>query len=485
MGLGSFGGGVGAVKFLVDRGAHVTVTDLRTESQLAEAVAELKSSPPQAWKLGRHDDADFADADLIVVNPAVRRDHPLLRLAASHGVPVTSEMNLFWQHQRGTVVAVTGSNGKSTTTALAHSILNRGGRRTPPNVWLGGNIGRSLLPEVDRIQPGELVVLELSSFQLADLDRLKASPRVAVVTNFSPNHLDWHDTLEHYRWAKQTMLRWQTPSDVAVLNADDPDVKTWAVCGRRLFFGLTDHGEEGTFLRGDGAVWRWNGVEREFPLRDWLKLPGKHNVANALAASAAALACGATLDDVRAGIAAYEPLPHRLQFVGEARGRRFYNDSLATTPESAMVALDAFTAPVILLAGGYDKHVDLSEMARHIARRAKAVALMGQTGAALRRLIGEERRAASSERQGDASAPSGSCHASHLSSLTPRLSPTLDFLSPPLPDFEAAFRWAWERSAPGDVILLSPGCASYDWFRNFADRGEQFVRLVQRLVEER
>jgi UDP-N-acetylmuramoylalanine--D-glutamate ligase len=140
---------------------------------------------------------------------------------------------------------------------------------------------------------------------------------------------------------------------------------------------------------------------------------------------------------------------------------------------------------VILLAGGYDKHVDLSEMARHIARRAKAVALMGQTAAALRRLIGEERRAASGERQGDASAPSGSCHASHLSSLTPRLSPTLDFLSPPLPDFEAAFRWAWERSAPGDVILLSPGCASYDWFRNFADRGEQFVRLVQRLVEER
>jgi UDP-N-acetylmuramoylalanine--D-glutamate ligase len=402
-------------------------------------------------------------------------------------------MNLFWQHQRGTVIAVTGSNGKSTTTALIHSILAQRQKGRGPgqdaaaassfsNVWLGGNIGRSLLSEVDRIQPGDLVILELSSFQLADLDRLRASPHVAVVTNFTPNHLDWHDTLDHYRWAKQTMLRWQTPFDVAVLNADDPDVRSWPVCGRRLYFGLTDHGEEGTFLRGDTAVWRWNGAEFLFSVRDRLQVPGRHNVANALAASAAALACGASLDDVCAGLQAYEPLPHRLQFVGEVQGRKFYNDSLATTPESAIVALDAFTQPVILLAGGYDKHVDLSELAQRIARKVKAVALMGQTATTLRRLIMEriewdgERQAASGERHELVPASSPSPHARHLSPRAPRL----DAVSLPLPDFEAAFRWAWDRSAPGDVILLSPGCASYDWFRNFADRGEQFIRLVHR-----
>ncbi len=473
MGLGSFGGGVGAVRFLVEQGAVVTVTDQRTEDQLGEAITELRSSPPAHWHLGRHDENHFTGAELVVANPAIRRDHPLLLRAVAAGVPLTSEMNLFWQRQPGTVLAVTGSNGKSTTTALLHAMLQpaageeliaESGKPSsaglslsalnfPPSIWLGGNIGRSLLPDVERIQPGEFVVLELSSFQLTDLDRLQASPHIAVVTNFSPNHLDWHSTVDHYRWAKQTLLRWQSAADVAVLNTDDPDVSTWPTNGRRLLFGLADHGGEGTFLRGKQAVWRFQGHEKSFPLRDWLKLPGRHNLANALAASAAALAAGATFEQVRQGLETYEPLPHRLQFVGKVKGRRFYNDSLATTPESAIVALDAFTEPVILLAGGYDKHVDLSEMAGCIARRAKAVALMGQTADTLRELIR-------------------------------RQSPTAAITSEPLVDFEVSFRWAWEHSAPGDVILLSPGCASYDWFRNFADRGERFTRLVGDLASE-
>jgi UDP-N-acetylmuramoylalanine--D-glutamate ligase len=340
------------------------------------------------------------------------------------------------------------------------------------SAWLGGNIGGSLLPVIDEIAPGDPVVLELSSFQLTDLDRLQVSPKIAVITNFAPNHLDWHDTLAHYRWAKQTMLRWQSADDVAVLNADDPDVRAWPVRGRRWLFGLTDHGGDGTFLREDNAVWRCDGREDLFPIRSWLKLPGRHNLANALAASAAALARGASLEHVRIGLEQYEPLPHRLQFVGEVQGRKFYNDSLATTPESAIVGMQSFQEPVILLAGGYDKHVDLTEMAQAIAGSAKAVALMGQTGPRLRDLVRGWHAQRLCDGRGDASQTTPFPERQGV----PRL-------SDPMPDFPSALDWAWRQSSPGDVILLSPGCASYDWFRNFADRGERFVEWVEALEQ--
>lgn len=450
MGLGSFGGGVGAVRFLAERGARVLVTDTRTETQLGEALADLADCPRVEFRLGEHCEQDFRNADLIVVNPAVKRDNPFLRIARRAGVPLTSEMNLFWRHNPASVVAVTGSNGKSTTTALTHAILQQTGRRCR----LGGNIGRSLLPMVDQIEPSDWVVLELSSFQLEDLDRLHVSPQLAVVTNFSPNHLDWHGTLDAYRHAKQTILRWQSSTDIAVLNSNDADVCRWPVRGRRLLCGESDPGSDGVFRRGRDLIVRLDGRETSLPIASWLTLPGEHNLQNAAMATCAAMALGASPDAVRRGLENYVPLPHRLQFVAEVQGRRFYNDSLATTPESTLVALDAFTAPIILLAGGYDKQVDLSAMARGIAEKAKAVVLMGQTGEPLRRLI---------ERASNRRAK----------------------IATSVKDFHQAFAVAWAASAPGDVILLSPGCASYDWFRNFADRGEQFVRLVGELRERR
>jgi UDP-N-acetylmuramoylalanine--D-glutamate ligase len=443
-GLGSFGGGAGAVRFLADRGAVVTVTDQRPESQLVESITMLADVPVARWLLGRHEPADFDSAELVVVNPAIKREHPLLVRCRDRGVPLTSEMNLFWQHNRGTILAVTGSNGKSTTTALLHKIVRQTGR----TCWLGGNLGRSLLPQVDDITADDLVVLELSSFQLTDLDRLQVSPHVAVVTNFTPNHLDWHGTVDEYRRAKQSILRWQQPCDVAVLNADDADVREWPVSGQRRWFGLQPQDGEGAFDHGDYAVVRIADVEHRLPLGEWLKLPGRHNRANALAATMAAMSVGATHDHVRIGLETYEPLPHRLQRVGEAAGRRFYNDSLATTPESALVALDAFTEPIVLLAGGYDKQVDLAAFAAGIAMRTKAVALMGQTAPMLETLI--------------------------------RRQPTVNTVcSSSLPNFATAFAWAVAQSSPGDVVVLSPGCASYDWFCNFADRGEQFTGLVR------
>jgi UDP-N-acetylmuramoylalanine--D-glutamate ligase len=444
MGLGRFGGGAAVVRFLASRGARVTVTDLLNEDELAESLAGVADCPVEAYHLGGHVEDDFIDADLVVVNPAVLPTNPFLERAREYGVPLTSAMALFWQFHPGRTLAVTGSNGKSTTTAMTHAILQAAGLPCR----LGGNIGRSLLPEVDGIAPHEWAVLELSSFQLEDLDRLPASPNVAVVTNFSPNHLDWHGCLGAYRRAKQTILRWQTPDDAAVLNQDDADVREWPTFGRTLWFGSNDAGRDGVFESGNQHVLRLEGRAEKFPLGDWVPLPGRHNLQNAMAAACASVAAGADLDAVRRGLESYRALPHRLEYVGQIAGRTFYNDSLATTPESTMVALEAFSQPIVLLVGGYDKQIDLAPLADAVGRRVKAAALMGQTAEALGCLI--------------ETVPDSDRLAMH-ECVT----------------FEEAFHWAVDHSDSGDVVLLSPGCASYDWFHNYAERGRRFVDLVQ------
>lgn len=432
MGLGTFGGGVGAVRFLVERGAVVTVTDLRSADELAEPIAQLADTPPAVWHLGGHRDEDFRDADLLVVSPAVPKDEPHLRVARDAGIPITSEMNLFWEHNRGWTVCVTGSNGKSTTAALTHALLSAAiaagevfGRRC----WLGGNIGTSLLPQVDEITSDDWVVLELSSFQLEDLAPLKPAPCIAVVTNFSPNHLDRHGSVDAYRAAKQNILRWQTRDHLAVLNQDDPDVSRWTTAAKTLWFGEQAGGFDQKLLRA------------------WLPLPGEHNLRNAQAATCVAIALGAGADSIRRGLQEFQPLPHRLQFVGEHLGRRFYNDSKATTPEAVQLALASFDAPIVLLAGGYDKGIDLAPMARAIAERTKCVSVFGQT-------------------------------AGRLEDLIRRVDAPNKTICRRTDDLAAAFAWTSAHARSGDVVLLSPGCASYDAFRNYEERGEAFTKLV-------
>ncbi len=448
MGLGRFGGGLGAVKFLLDRGARVTVTDLRPESQLATTLKEFDASQLVRLQCGGHAEADFASAQLLVVNPAVKPDCPWLRLANERGIPRTSEMNLFWQHNAGRVMGITGSNGKSTTTALIAHLLKCAGRV----VHLGGNLGGSLLPIVDTIQPTDWVVLELSSFQLADLDRIEVSPEIAVVTNFAPNHLDWHPDLGDYRRAKQTILRWQRANSTAVLNGDDPDVREWRAQGRTWLFGhQARDGLHGSLSR-EGILTVANSSEESanpqqtINLPQLFPLPGEHNQMNAAAAVCAALAAGVEWRSLAAGLATFRGLPHRLELVDTVAGRHCYNDSLATTPESAICALRAFPGRVLLLAGGSDKQVDLTAFATEAAERCVAIAWMGQTAEMLKSLVD----------QGSSRGPSQ------------RITHSL----------REAFEWLWEQSQPGDTILLSPACASFDWFLNFADRGEQFRSLV-------
>ncbi|MFW6188859.1 MAG: UDP-N-acetylmuramoyl-L-alanine--D-glutamate ligase [Planctomycetota bacterium] len=445
MGLGTFGGGVGAATFLARRGARLTVTDLRTEAELRPSVEALRDLPVR-YRLGGHRERDFARADLVVASPAVPRANRFLRAAHEAGARLTSPMNIFLALCRAPIAAVTGSNGKSTTTALLAHMLKSAGH----TVWLGGNIGISLLPELDRIGPAHQVVLELSSFQLQDAGALRWSPPMAVVTNITPNHLDRHGCFEEYAAAKRGILRHQRPGDYAVLNARDRTTGQWAredLPARPVGFDLpAEDPRPGTRLR-DGRV-QWaddEGVCELFAAAD-LPLPGRHNLQNAMAAAAAARCMGAGAAEMVRALRNFGGLGHRLELVRTLDGVRYYNDSYSTTPESTVAALRSFDAPTTLIAGGYDKMLDLSPIARAAAEAAEVVVTFGQTGPVL----------------------AGHCRRRGGESLVVREAP----------DLGQALREAKQRARPGSVVVFSPGCASYDMFENCRRRGEEFCRLV-------
>jgi UDP-N-acetylmuramoylalanine--D-glutamate ligase len=475
MGLGRFGGGVAVSEFLASQGAIVTITDQRDAAELNESVELLADVPIHAWALGGHPDQVFADCDLLVVNPAVPPDHPQLQRAILAGVDITTEIDLFCRHNPAPVIAVTGSNGKSTTSALIHHLLQQSWQTKSRRSWLGGNIGISLLKKLQDIRAEDCVVLELSSFQLELLKRRRFRPKIAVITNFTPNHLDWHGSVDAYRAAKQSILDAQVSADYAVLPDANDDQTNWRVRGRLFRFGTADQGEDGVFAEDGQLIMRSGSVNRslhsapfvhscgsEIPegcgesedAVRWtqpLQLPGRHNRLNIAAACCAAWLAGGDSQQFSSALQGFVPLPHRLQMVAERSGRRFYNDSIATTPESAIQALRVFSGRIILLAGGYDKGQDLDAFASEICGRVSIAVLMGQTAPLLRQLIDRTPAAVNS-----------------------RALPEIVVAS----DFQDAFSQAVMRSLPGDIVLLSPGCASYGWFRDFRQRGDLFSAMA-------
>jgi len=429
MGLGLFGGGVGAAKFLVRAGARVTVTDQKDAHHLRESVAALDGLPVDLH-LGGHREEDFRGADFVLASPAVPPGSPWLAMARGH----ETEMNLFLKLCRArTIVGITGSNGKTTTTALIGEVLRRGPRRA----WVGGNIGGSLLDSVDRIGPDDVVVLELSSFQLESLDALGRSPNVAVVMNITPNHLDRHGTMENYVAAKRAIVAHQREGDARVLNADDPVVRTFAGSGTRWFS-----------LQGpvEGA---WAAHEHIRAGDDVLdvsgrRLPGWFNLQNMTAAAAATQgAFPGWREAAEEAFRAFAGVEHRLEFVGEIGGVRWYNDSIATNPESTLAALDTIPGPIVIILGGYDKKLPFDALGRRVRERCRAAVLLGATAASIEQCIGAGMEIVRS------------------SSL------------------EDAVARARAAAGPGDTVLLSPACASFDMFRNFAERGSRFKELVR------
>lgn len=427
MGLGRFGGGTGVTRWLAAQGGRVLVTDMQPADKLADSLedlADLARCGAVSLRLGGHDMRDFQQCDLLVANPAVPKpwQNSFIRAALDAGAAVTTEIELLTQRlNRHRVIGVTGSAGKSTTAAMIHHLLQRtltGGQQA----HLGGNIGGSLLNHLPSIHPHDWIVLELSSAMLYWLGdespacpRLSAndravprgwSPHVAVLTNIAPNHIDWHGSFEHYRQSKLNIFRFQSQEDLRV-GADD--------------------------------------LPRDLP-HVQLKIPGRHNQANAhMAIAAVNRATGVACHDLLPLLEDFTGLPHRLQLIAEHDGLRFYNDSKSTTPQATVLAVEAFDDParVHLIAGGYDKGSDLTPIAR-LTERIAGLYTIGATGAGLAR------------------AATACCSGFALCALT----------------LEAAVAAALDRMTTGDVLLLSPGCASWDQFTNYEQRGERFAKVI-------
>jgi len=438
MGLGRFGGGVGVTQYLVSRGADVLVTDLMSEGRLQESLSQLRGDNIR-FRLGEHDVGDFTAADLIVVNPAVDlRSNIYLQAAGQAGVAFTSEIRMLVSLlRRDRVIGVTGTAGKSTVTAMiGHMVCHCLG---PKRVYVGGNLGGSLLGCIDRITSDDWVVLELSSFMLEGLAQDRWSPHVAVATNFKPNHLDRHGSVQAYAAAKQSIFDYQDKKrDRAVLG---PGLDEWMhPCAEPI-----DRVE----------------VLPAPPLP--LLIPGRHNQLNAALAIRAVRCAGLDADQAAAALADFAGLPHRLQRVCEHNGVRYFNDSKATTPEAAILAIDSFVeedaaAPlhhdrgggIHMIMGGYDKKSDLASLARHAGEHCVGVYTIGTTGGALAEAA--QGRSASIYRCG-----------------------TLD----------QAVEQACQRACPGDVVLLSPGCASWDQFDHYEARGAAFGEAILKYNTER
>jgi len=463
MGLGRFGGGLGAARWLLGQGAQVTVTDLQSREQLAAPIAELTAlgaGERLQLRLGAHDPRDFIESELIVVNPAVPKpwQNELLSMAIAHGVPITTEVGLLIDHlPTKRTIGITGTAGKSTTATLIHRLLVASGRRA----WLGGNIGGSLLAQLDRIGPDDWVVLELSSFMLHWLGGASGrpwSPRVAALTNLAPNHLDWHGNFDHYSSAKAAIRSHQCEGGRFVTRFDRELPSDAAMAAMPA-------------QSAAGAWWSApfvSGLGDRLAPRMRLEMPGAHAQRNALLALdalGAALACEGMSDEEIAEIAeiaadplletlaTFKGLPHRLALVCDREGVRWFDDSKSTTPEATLVAISAFTDParVHLIAGGYDKGADLAPI-RDLSARLAGLYSIGATGAKL------------------VATPSG---AETGGSTTTRA----EYCE----TLETAVARAAERARPGDVVILSPGCASWDQFANYEERGRLFAELVHSL----
>ena len=455
MGLGTRAGGAGVARFLARAGASVTVTDLRPAAELRDALATLDGLPV-TLRLGGHDPADFGPegADLVVRNPAVRRRAPLLEAARASGVPVEMEMSIFFRLCPAPVVGVTGTKGKTTVATLIGDLL----RAWDPTTVLAGNMGISALEQLERTGPATPVVIELSSWQLEGLAEHRMAPRVAVLTNISEDHLNTYDGFADYAATKRSIAAHQSAADWLVVNRDDPEA--WRASGetkaRVVPFGLRDPGGDGAWLAGDELVWRAAGAEERYPRPAGDALAGAHNAANALAALAAARLRGAPPAAVRRGLAGYRGVPDRMERVATVGGVAYVNDTTATAPVAAAAALAALGAvpgrTVHLLCGGASKGLDPSSLVAAAARVRPRPYLLDGTATAD---LGERLRAAGVE-------PAG-VYAS----------------------MDAALAAAASAAVPGDVVILSPGCASFGIFRDEFDRGEQFRRwALARAAEE-
>lgn len=450
-GLGRFGGGIGVTRWLCTQGARVVVTDRASRDDLSASITALEGLPVE-YQLGGHDESALDHCDLLSVSPAVDKARSeFFQAAVLRGVPWTSEMNLFLERCPARLVGITGTVGKSTTTAMLGNILDA--VKVMPSwsqgrVWLGGNIGKSLLDDLPAMQPNDVVVLELSSFQLEDAAAIRKSPDIALITNIRDNHLDRHGTMASYASAKANIFRFQNEDGCIVLPSGEqlpPELDDARSRLPRWEYGVESNGRTIRIERVAAEGRRAYSVPGIA-----LAVPGLHNLLNAAAALTLAQILDVPDDIAVKALASFTGLPHRLEFVREFEGVRYYNDSKATTPEAAITALRAFDRPVVMIVGGSDKGASFSNLAAELVDRAKAVVCLGAT----RERIATEFDAAVQSRNGPK--PQKVCAV----------------------EFAEAVSTARRLARPGDVVLLSPACASFDMFKNYEKRGDTFRSIV-------
>lgn len=441
--IGAARSGIACAKFLAARGAIVALNDQKPFEKWSSEARALKedgigcfSGELPGWLLD--------NIELLVVSPGVPSKSIPIRYAERAGAEVIGEVELASRYLKGRVVGVTGSNGKTTTTALVGQLLKDAGL----TVQVGGNIGTALISLVESSVAEGWTVAELSSFQLETIKEFH--PTVAVVLNVTPNHMDRYETLTDYAAAKHRIFMNQTPSDVAVLNADDEIVSSWAQGLRAhvVEFSVNRELMEGLFLRGDELISRTAAGEKVLLRRDEMKLRGQHNVENVLAALAAGLACGAAPDSMRQTISRFQPVEHRLEFVREINEVKFYNDSKATSVDATVKALEALASErgkVVLILGGKGKHAPYAPLASLVKANARVMILIGEDAETIARELGE--------------------YAPHERAT----------------DMQDAVSRAFAAAQPGDVVLLAPACASFDMFESFEHRGKVFKEHVSSL----
>ena len=429
------------LELLLAEGIRVTACDKRSREQMGEQAEHLEQLGCEL-----HLGADYLkdlDADVIFRTPGLRPDVPEIAACVDRGAVLTSEMEVFFEVCPCTIIAVTGSDGKTTTTTIIAELLKAAGKR----VWVGGNIGHPLLCEADGMLATDYAVLELSSFQLMTM---KHSPHIAVVTNLAPNHLDVHRDMAEYVAAKENIFRHQSGEDVAVFNADNDITaeQSRRAPGRARLFSRQNEVADGVFLRGEDIVCRSGGHERVVMTTGDIKIPGVHNVENYMAAIAAV--DGLVPDEVIRDFAReFGGVEHRIELVRTYRGVRYYNDSIASSPSRTIAGLRSFHEKVILIAGGYDKHIPFDVLGPEIVEHVKLLVLCGATADKIRAAV--------------ENAPGYQPGKPEIRDVKP---------------FTAAVEAARDRAQPGDVVTLSPACAAFDQFKNFAERGKFFKSIV-------
>ncbi len=434
--------GVATALFCAARGANVTATDARPENEIGEAIAPLRTAGIRL-ELGGHVENTFPEQDLIVPSPGVPADAPLLQAARAKGVTIWSEVELADRFLHGRLIGITGSNGKTTTTSLVEHILKTAGFST----ILAGNIGTPMIARVEQSSDDTIAVVELSSFQLELIETFR--PNISVFLNLTPDHLDRHHTLEAYGRAKARIFENQTEADSAILNADDPATTPLAPVRPHLYwFSRKQRVAQGAFARGNEIVFRHDGKEEAVLSLKEIPLPGAHNVENTLAAIAATRLAGAESAAIAKGVRSFAGVEHRLEFVAEIGGVRYYNDSKATNVDATLKALDAFPGRILIILGGKDKGSDYTALQKPLREKAILALLIGAAADKIEKQI------------------AGSVAMEHAGTI------------------ERAVETASHAARPGDVVLLAPACASFDQFQNYEHRGRVFKELVHQLERQ-